>query len=94
MIAVFNKIKYEKGEMLTQERQCHALCDLVSFVQFKKREKQPWRIVTFSKVAGFQPATLLKVTRLHGCFSSFSNCENGAKSCNASLINLVPLLLL
>ena len=22
---------------------CDALCDLVSFVQFKKREKHPWR---------------------------------------------------
>ena len=29
-----------------------ALRDLVSFVQFKKREKHPWRSVTFSKVAG------------------------------------------
>ena len=28
------------------------LRDLVSFVQVKKREKHPWRIVTFSKVAG------------------------------------------
>ena len=26
--------------------------DLVPFVQFKKREKHPWRSVTFSKVAG------------------------------------------
>ena len=29
-----------------------ALHDLVPFVQFKKREKHPWRSVTFSKVAG------------------------------------------
>ena len=28
-----------------------ALRDLVSSVQFKKREKHPWRGVTFSKVA-------------------------------------------
>ena len=28
------------------------LRDLVPFVQFKKREKHPWRSVTFSKVAG------------------------------------------
>ena len=28
------------------------LHDLVPFVQFKKREKEPWRSVTFSKVAG------------------------------------------
>ena len=32
---------------------CDVLRDLVPFLQFKKREKHPWRIVTFSKVAGF-----------------------------------------
>ena len=32
---------------------CDVLRDLVPFVQFKKREKHPWRAVTFSKVAGF-----------------------------------------
>ena len=26
---------------------CDVLCDLVPFVQFKKREKHPWRSVTF-----------------------------------------------
>ena len=31
---------------------CDALHDLVTFVQFKKREKHPWRSVTFSKAAG------------------------------------------
>ena len=31
---------------------CGALRDLVPFVQFKKREKHPWRRVDFSKVAG------------------------------------------
>ena len=31
---------------------CDALRDLVAFVQFKKREKYPWRGVTFSKVVG------------------------------------------
>ena len=29
------------------------LRDLVPTVQFKKREKHPWRSVTFSKAAGF-----------------------------------------
>ena len=53
-----------------------ALCDSVPFVQFKNREKHPWRSVYFSKV--------LKVTLLHGCFSCFLNCANGTKSCNAS----------
>ena len=32
---------------------CDALRDLLPFVQFKKREKHPWRSVYFSKVAGF-----------------------------------------
>ena len=41
------------------------LCDLVQFVQFKKREKHRWKSVTFSKVAG------LKVTLRHGRFSFF-----------------------
>ena len=31
---------------------CGALRDLVPFVQFKKREKHPWRSVTLSKLAG------------------------------------------
>ena len=30
-----------------------ALRDLGTFALFKKREKHPWRSVTFSKVAGF-----------------------------------------
>ena len=60
-----------------------ALRYLVSFAQFKKHEKQPWRSVTFSKVAGFS-ATLLKVTLLHGYFSRFLNCTNATKSRKAS----------
>ena len=44
--------------------------DLVPFVQFKKREKHPWRI--------------LKVTLLHGCFSRFLDYTDGTKSCNVS----------
>ena len=31
---------------------CDVLRDLVSFAQFKKREKHPWRSATFGKVAG------------------------------------------
>ena len=30
-----------------------ALRDLVPFIKFKKREKRPWRNVTFSKAADF-----------------------------------------
>ena len=62
---------------------CDALHNLVPFVQFKKREKRPWRIVNFGKVVGLNPATLLKLTLLHGCFSRFLNCTNGTKSRNA-----------
>ena len=32
---------------------CDALCALVLFVQFKKREHPPWRSDTFTNVAGF-----------------------------------------
>ena len=32
---------------------CGALRDLVPFVQFKKREKHPWRGATFRKIADF-----------------------------------------
>ena len=38
---------------------------LVPFVQFRKREKHPWRSVAFSKVAGFYPL-LCTIARL-GC---------------------------
>ena len=31
---------------------CDVLCNLLPFVRIKKREKHPWRGVTFSKVAG------------------------------------------
>ena len=53
--------------------------------KFKKREKHQWRSVTLTKVAGEKPATLLKLTLLHGCFSHFLNSTNGTKSRNAQL---------
>ena len=31
---------------------CDALRDLVPFVQFKKREKHPWRSVNFTEMSG------------------------------------------
>ena len=45
---------------------CDALRDLVPSVQFKEREKHPWRSVT-----------LLRVTLRYGRFSRFLNCTNG-----------------
>ena len=53
---------------------CDALRDLVLFVQLKKSEKHPC------------PATLLKLTLLHGYFSCLLNCTNGTKSRKASYI--------
>ena len=67
------------------------LRDLVPFVQFKKCEKHSSRSVTFSKVAGLKPATLLKVKFFHGCFSRFLNCVNGTKSHNASYLVLLEI---
>ena len=49
----------------------NALRNLAPFIQFKKREKYPWRSVT---------------TRLHLCISCFLNCINGTKSRKASHI--------
>ena len=48
-----------------------------------------WRSVNFSKVAGFKPATLLKLTLLHECFSRFLNCTNVTKSRNAPHIEFM-----
>ena len=68
---------------------CRCFAKFGTIVQFKKREKQQWRSLTFSEVTGFQPATLLKVTLLHVCFSHFLNCTNGTKSRNTSLVSLI-----
>ena len=74
-----------------------ALCDLVPFAPFKKREKHLWRSVTFSKVAGFnlKPATLLKVTFLKRCFIHFkffiycTNVKHQIKSFIAALYSFI-----
>ena len=42
-----------KNSVGHHDYKCDALCDLLSFVQFKKPEKHLWRGVNFSKVAGF-----------------------------------------
>ena len=72
---------------------CGALRNLVTCAQFKKREKHPWRSVTFR----LQPATLLKVTLLRGFSSRFLNCTNGTKSRKApnicgSFLTMEPLI--
>ena len=43
---------------------------------------------THGGVLLLEPATLLKVTLLHGCFSCFLNCTNDTKSRNSSLCAL------
>ena len=55
------------------------MLDLVPFVQFKKRENTRGGVLILVK-----PATLLKLTLLHGCFSRFLNCTNSTKSSNIS----------
>ena len=55
----------------------------------KNVRKHPWRSVTFSKVAGEKPETLLKVTLLDGCFSRFLIVDmvpNRAKHDNVTYI--------
>ena len=51
---------------------CGSLYDLVAFVQFKKREKHPWRSVNFSKVAGSatnaSPWVFLTFFKLYKCY--------------------------
>ena len=80
----YNQKIYQKPEKKAQNGLTgivfwEALGDLVPFEQFLKSEKQPWRSVTFSKVASW-----LKVTLLYGCFSRFLNCANGTKLRKAS----------
>ena len=69
--------------------------NLVLFVQFEKREKHPCRSVTFSKVAGYQSATSVKLTLLHGYFSHWVFFTNGTKLRNASqLLSEIGFILL
>ena len=56
-------------------QKCGALRDFVPFVQFKKREKCPWRSVVFRK-SNAPP----------WCFSRFLNCAHCTKSRNAPQI--------
>ena len=66
-----------------------ALRDLVPFVQFKKREKHPWRCVVFSKVAA---CNFTKSNTPPWVFSLFANCADGTKSRKASYIKFWHLI--
>ena len=57
---------------------CDALRNLVPFVQFKKREKHPWRSVTFSKVAGNIPLwVFFKFLKLYKRYQIAQNITYG-----------------
>ena len=59
------------------------LCAIWYHLYNLKNAKNNQRGVIFLvKLQG--PATKLKVTLLHGCFSRFLNCTNGTKSRNPS----------
>ena len=60
---------------------CGALRDLVPLVQLKNVKNTHGGVLIL--VFRLQPATLLKLTLLHGCFSHFLSCTNGTKSRNA-----------
>ena len=47
------------------------VCDLVPFVQFQKREKQPWGSATFSKCAGFKVCNFTKSNTPPSVFFTF-----------------------
>ena len=49
----FNCMEAFQFHLACTNKICDALRDLVAFVQFKKREKHPWRSINFSKVSGF-----------------------------------------
>ena len=49
---------------------CGALRDLVQFVQFKKREKHPWRSVNFSKLQA-SPCNFTKINTPPWVFFTF-----------------------
>ena len=63
------------------------LRDLVPFVQFKKREKHPWRSATFSKVPGYFTKSNTPPWEFFMFF--FLNCTNGTKPRNAPQIHPV-----
>ena len=46
---VYYRLRFHINELQI----CSALRELVPFVQFKKREKHPWKSVNFSKIAGW-----------------------------------------
>ena len=52
-------------ETVSDIDKCVPLRNLVPFEQFQKREKHPWRSVTFSKVAGHSSICIFPVFKLY-----------------------------
>ena len=75
-------------DLLFRAYNLDALCDLVPFLQFKKREKHPWRSITISKVAGWFCKDLLKILSNKDWSCVFDFC------CNQMILhNLLPFVL-
>ena len=64
------------------------------FYNLKNVKNTRRRVLILVKVAGLKPATLLKLTLLHGCFSRFLNCTNDSKLRNVSQISQISLTVL
>ena len=77
------KEKLDKDGLLALTIIWDVLCNFVKFAQFKKREKDPCRSVTLSKVAGLSLQLHQKWHCTKGGFHAFWNCANGTKSRNA-----------
>ena len=71
-----------------------ALRNSIPLVQFQNHEKYAEVLILVklqAKVYELKPATLLKVTLLHGCSSWLLNCANGTKLRKASHITFFSL---
>ena len=78
-------------ETCTLNFSCSVLRDLVPYEQLKEREKHPWRIVSFSKVAGLACNFTKSNTSSMSIFHVFQIVQNGTKSRNASNIETQEL---
>ena len=88
MLNILNHLDKVSTSQLQIIYKCRALRGLVVFVQFKKREKPPWRSVNFSKVAGFskwyqivQRITYLDFSNVNLKFLTFRSLKSKLQSC-------------
>ena len=82
VIALLRHLYDSKNVKNTHGRVILLLKFWLHFVPLKKAENQ--RFSGVFMVYKMEPAALLKVTIVHGCFSRFLNCTNGTKSRKAS----------